>query len=307
MSSLRLGLVQPRTYWGVEERRNLDEAQRYVAQASALGVDLLAFPENYPGPYRATDRYEVIEPMRRVSAQHGVSLAFGTSIETEPGSGYFHIATVLTNKDGTVAGICRRTHPRGPYIYAGGELWDFPYQEADEVEPVDMGWGKVGVVTCSEAFVPEVARLHALKGAELCLFPTGIVIDELGYTDNWRTLVRARAIENLMYTAITVHLFTPEFANRYRQARAEEVPSASGLTRGIAMICSPERVLAQSESPGILTSDLELDRIRHLRETEEELIVPAPYSTIPGVLSWRRPEILGELTGAPDHETVAST
>jgi predicted amidohydrolase len=305
MRSLRLGLAQPQTYWGADERRNLEEAQRHVAQAAALEVDLLAFPENYPGPYRAADRYEVIEPMRDASAVHGVSLAFGTSIETEPGSGHFHIATVLTNKDGTVAGIYRRTHPRGPYIYTGGELWDFPYQEADELEPIDMGWGKVGVVTCSEAFVPEVARVHALKGAELCLFPTGIVIDELGYTDNWRTLVRARAIENLMYTAITVHLFAPEFAARYRQARLDEPPSASGLTRGIAMICSPERVLGQSEAPGILTADLDLERIRSLRDTEEELIVPAPYSTIPGVLSWRRPEILGDLAVAPERETVA--
>jgi predicted amidohydrolase len=304
-SQLRLGLVQPRTYWGIEERRNLEEAQRYVAQASALGIDLLVFPENYPGPYRAADRYDVVGPMRRASGEHGVSLAFGTSMETAPGSARFHIACVLTNKDGSIAGIYRRTHPRGPYIYSGGKLWDFHYQEADEVEPVDMGWGKVGVVTCSEAFVPELARMHALKGAELCLFPTGIVIDELGYTDNWRTLVRARAIENLMYSAITVHLFPPEFADPYRQARTEEAPSASGLTRGIAMICSPERVLAQSEAPGILTADLDLERIRHLRETEEELIVPAPYSTIPGVLSWRRPEIVGELASSPDRETVA--
>lgn len=304
-SQLRLGLVQPRTYWGTEERRNLGEAQKYVAQASALGIDLLVFPENYPGPYRAANRYDVVGPMRLASAEHGVSLAFGTSLETEPGSERFHIASVLTNKDGSIAGIYRRTHPRGPYIYSGGELWDFHYQEADEVEPIDMGWGKVGVVTCSEAFVPELARMHALKGAELCLFPTGIVIDELGYTDNWRTLVRARAIENLMYSAITVHLFPPEFADPYRQERTQEAPSASGLTRGIAMICSPERVLAQSEAPGILTADLDLERIRHLRETEEELIVPAPYSTIPGVLSWRRPEIVGELGSSPDREAVA--
>jgi predicted amidohydrolase len=298
-------MVQPRTYWGSEEPRNLDEAGRYVAQAASLGVDLLGFPENYPGPYRAGNRYDVVEPMRRAAAEHGVSLAFGTSLKTDPDSGQYHIATVLTHKDGTVAGVYRRTHPRGPYIYKGGELWDFHYREADEIEPVDMGWGKVGVATCSEAFVPEVARIQALKVAEICLFPTGIVIDELGYTDNWRTLVRARAIENLMYTAITVHLFPPAFADRYRQAPVEEPPSASGLTRGIAMICSPERVLAQSESPGILTADLDLDRIRHLRETEEELIVPAPYNTIPGVLSWRRPEILGELSTTPAHEPVA--
>jgi predicted amidohydrolase len=302
-SHVKLGVVQPRTRWGDEEPRNLDEAIRYVAQGAALGVDLLVFPENYPGPYRSENRFDVVEPMRGAAAQHGVALAIGTSFELEPGSGRCHIATVLINKDGSVAGITRRTHPRGPYIYPGGDLWDFHYEEADEFPVVDMGWGKVGVVTCSEVFVPEVARVLALKGAELCLFPTGLLIDELGYTDNWRTLVRARAIENLMYTAVTVNLFPPEFADAYRQAPLDEAPSASGLTRGIAMIASPERVLAASESPGILTADLDLDRVRRLRQTEEELIVPAPYNTIPGILSWRRPEVLGALTEDAGRET----
>jgi predicted amidohydrolase len=295
-SHVKLGLVQPRTYWGDEEPRNLDEAIAYVAQAGALGVDLLLYPENYPGPFRTDNRFEVVEPMRAAAAEHGVALAVGTSFEAEPGSGRSHIATVLINKDGSVAGITRRTHPRGPYIYPGGTLWNLDYEETDEFPVIDMGWGKVGVVTCSEVFVPEVARVLALRGAEVCLFPTGLLIDELGYTDNWRTLVRARAIENLMYTAVTVNLFPPEFADRYRQAPLDEAPSASGLTRGIAMIASPERVLAASESPGILTADLDLERVRRLRATVEELIVPAPYRTIPGILSWRRPEVLGALT-----------
>jgi predicted amidohydrolase len=295
-SHIRLGVVQPRTYWGKDEARNLDEARRYVAQAGVLGVDLLLFPENYPGPYRSEGRFEVVEPMAASAAEHGVALAIGTSLESEPGSSRFHIATVLIDTAGEALGITRRTHPEGPYIYEGGDLWDFSYQETDELSVVDMGWGKVGVVTCSEVFVPEVARVLALRGAELCLFPTGLLIDELGYTDNWRTLVRARAIENLMYTAVTVNLFPPEFAKPYRQAPLEEAPSASGLTRGIAMIASPECVLAQSEAPGILYADLDLERVRSLRSTEEELIVPAPYRTIPGILGWRRPKVLGALT-----------
>jgi omega-amidase len=305
-SPIKLGLVQPRTYWGDEEARNLHEARRYVAQAAALGVDLLAFPENYPGPYRFDGRFEVIEPMRAAAAEHGVALAIGTSLEAAEGSGRFNIVSVLIRNDGSVAGVTRRTHPTGPYIYEGGALWDFPYEASDELAVVDMGWGKVGVVTCSEVFVPEVARVLALKGAELCLFPTGLLIDELGYTDNWRTLVRARAIENLMYTAVTVNLFPPSFADAYRQAPLDEAPSASGLTRGIAMIASPEHVLASSESPGILTAELDLERVRRLRDTQEELIVPAPYRTIPGILSWRRPEVLGALTDEARREAEAS-
>jgi predicted amidohydrolase len=63
-SHVKLGVVQPCTRWGDEEPRNLDEAIRYVAQGAALGVDLLAYPENYPGPYRAENRFDVVEPMR---------------------------------------------------------------------------------------------------------------------------------------------------------------------------------------------------------------------------------------------------
>lgn len=292
-ATVRIGLVQPHTFYGDEERRNLDEALSYVAKGAALGVELLVFPENYPGPFRNEGRFEVIEPLREAAAAHGIALAAGTSLEHHEGSGTYSIATVMIDAQGEVVGVNRRTHPVGPYIYEGGDLWDFTYEESDELPVFDMGWGKVGVVTCSEVYVPEIARNLAMNGAEICLFPTGILIDELGYTENWRTLVRARAIENLMYSAVTVNLFSPEFADRYRQGELDVAPSASGLTRGIAMIASPESVIAASEAPGIICADLDLERIRRLRDTTEELIVPAPYRTIPGVLDWPRPEVLG--------------
>lgn len=297
-STIRLGMVQPRTYYGDQEALNLDEALSYVEKGAALEVDLLVFPENYPGPHRKDSRFDVITPLREAAEKWRVGLAVGTSAETEPGSGRFHIVTVMIKSTGDVAGSYQRTHPAGPYIYEGGDLWDFTYEEADELPVFDMGWGKVGVVTCSEVFVPEIARTLALKGAELCLFPTGILIDELGYTDNWRTLVRARGIENLMYVGLTVNLFSPEFAKRYQQAPIETAPNSSGLTAGIAMIASPERVLATSEAPGILCADLDFGRIRDLRKTEEELVIPAPYKTIPGVLGWRRPEVFEAAAGA---------
>ncbi|MBS1676672.1 MAG: carbon-nitrogen hydrolase family protein [Actinobacteria bacterium] len=294
-STVRLGVLQPQTFYGDDEKRNLEVAVRHVAEAGALGIDLLLLPENYPGPHRHHSRFEIEEALRRAAAEHGVAIAAGTSTESEEGSGKYRLSTLIIDAEGGVVGTNHRTHPVGPYIYEGGDLWDFTYEAADEIQVFDLGWGKVGVVTCSEVFVPEVARVLALKGAEICLFPTGILIDELGYTENWRTLVRARGIENLMYTALTVNLFDPAFADPYRTAPASP-PTASGLTAGIAMIASPERVLATSESPGILYADLDLERIRWLRDTEEELLVPAPYRTIPGILDWRRPEVLGTLT-----------
>lgn len=295
MGTIRLGVVQPRTWYGADERRNLDEAVRYLHQAAALQCELVLFPENFPGPYRASERYEVMGPLCEAAARYGVAVVAGTSEETSPNSGSFHIVAALIGPDGQVRGRYHRTHPVGPYIYPGGDLWDFRYQESDEFPVFDLGWGKVAMLVCSEVFVPEIARIMALKGAELCLMHSGLLIDELGYTENWRTLVRARAIENLMYTATTVHLFPHAFAERYRQARVEVPPTGSGLTAGIAMIASPERVLCQTHEPGILTADLDLDRIRWLRETDEQLVVPAPYRTIPGVLKWRRPELYKHL------------
>lgn len=299
MQQVKLGVVQPHTRYGARERANLDEAIRYVDQAGVLGVDLLLFPENYPGPFQGRDRYDVVEPMQEAAARAGVSVVAGSSFETEPGSGEFNVVAVVLGKDGDVIGTYRRTHPVGPYIYPGGDLWDLEYREADAFPIFDLGWGKLGVSICSEVFVPEVARILALKGAEICLFPTGLLIDELGYTDNWRTLVRARAIENLMVTATCVNLFSPEFADPYRQARLDQPSTGSGLTAGIAMIATPERVVAESRDEGILCASVDLDRIRWLRETREELIVPAPYATIPGHLAWRRPELYGELVRAP--------
>lgn len=299
---MKLGVVQPRTYYGPEEGRNLGEALAFIRQAGALGCDLLLFPENYPGPYRAEGRREVLPPLREAARAHRVAVVCGTSVEVEPGARRFSIQAVLIDADGEVRGRYGRTHPRGPYIYPGGDLWDFHYQEGDELPVFDLGWGRVAMLVCSEVFVPEIARVYALKGAELCLMHAGLLIDELGYTENWRTLVRARAIENLMYTATTVHLFPEEFARRHRQGAAELPPTGSGLTNGIAMIASPERVLAESGEPGILTAEVDLDRVRRLRELDEELIVPAPYRTIPGVLKWRRPELYGELTAAPAGE-----
>ncbi len=287
---IRLGVCQPRAAWGAEAARNVDDAVAFVRQAAALEIDLLLFPETYPGPYTNDLRYEVVPPLREAAAHYGVALVAGTTTETEPGSGAFHVEAVVIDAAGEEVGRYRRSHPLGPYVFPGGSFWDLNYKEGDELPVFDLGWGKVGVAICSEVFVPEIARTLALKGAEVCLFPTGILIDEFGYSENWRTLVRARAIENLMYTATTIHLFPREFLGA-DAAAVGSIGTGSGLTAGHAMICSPERTLAATHEPGILTADLDLAHLRRLRETEEVMCLPAPFRTIPGVLAWRRPEL----------------
>lgn len=299
MTTIRLGLAQTVTHFGDREVENRQNAVDLIERASHLGVELLAFAENYPGPFTATNRFEVAESISQAAARHGVAVAYGTSLPTPDsteGDETYNIATVVVDDQGEVRGEYRRTHPVGPYIYRDSPDWNFDYVAADEFPVIQMPWGVLGISICSEVHLPEIARILALKGAEVCLFPSGLLIDELGYTENWRTLVRARAIENIMYTATLVNLMDPRMADQFNISGVQLAPPRVRGTLGIGMIASPERVLAQSSAPGILTADLDLDRIRQLRATTEELIVPAPYQTIPGHLAWRRPELYGDLT-----------
>lgn len=298
MTTIRLGLAQTMTYFGEDEVKNLEVATDLIRQAGTMGVDLLAFAENYPGPFTETNRYEVHEAISAAAREHGVAVAYGTSRPVKGRPESYNIVTVIVDAEGQERGEYRRTHPEGPYIYRDGEQWNFDYVAAEAFPVIDMGWGKLAVSICSEVHIPEISRILALKGAEVVLYPSGLLIDELGYTDNWQTLVRARAIENHMYTATLVNLMDPEVGEQFNRTGVELAPPRKGITAGIGMIAGPERVLASSQAPGILTADLDLDRIRYLRSAEEELIVPAPYKTIPGHMTWRRPELYGALVAA---------
>lgn len=295
-SSIKLGLAQCVTRFGDREVENVTTAVRMIETAAALGVDLLAFAENFPGPFTEVNRYDVDEILREAAARHRVAIAYGTSIADPHIPGSYNIATVVVDETGDLRGRYLRTHPTGPYIYREGPDWNFDYVAAQAFPVFDMSWGKLGISICSEVHLPEVSRILALQGAEVCLYPSGLLIDELGYTDTWRTLVRARAIENHMYTATLVNIMDQSVAESFANEGSEH--SGRGVTRGIGMIASPEMVLAESSELGILTADLDLDHVRELRAKDEELVVPAPYRTIPGHMRWRRPELYGLLTAA---------
>src|SRR5438067_12337426 len=102
MTQIRLGVAQPRTWYGAEEKRNLDEAVNLIRQAGATGCDLLLFPENFPGPYRDRGRFDAIEPLSVAARDSKVAVVAGTSDETEPGSNRFHIIAAVIGADGTL-------------------------------------------------------------------------------------------------------------------------------------------------------------------------------------------------------------
>ncbi|MGI9557674.1 MAG: carbon-nitrogen hydrolase family protein [Solirubrobacterales bacterium] len=297
-STIRLGMVQPQGRAGEDAPKMLDEALAHVADGASQGVDLLVFPETYPGPVSWHTRYEVLGPMSEAAADHGIDLVVGTTEKAEGDEQAYYIASVVIGRDGEIKGRYRRTHPGGTYyrgLYAVGPFWEFDYIPADDMPVFEMEWGTFGVSICSEVYVPQIAHAMSMNGAELVVFPTGCMIDDLELTDNWQTLIRARAIENNIYTATTMNLFDDQLRNGHiGQGDLKHVDGATGLSSGHAMVSSPEYVIGKMRGKGILIADLDLDYVRKMREEPEfpdGVTVPAPYVTLPGTKNLHRPEL----------------
>jgi predicted amidohydrolase len=270
---MRLALIQPRSASVAEEQRNVDDALEWLSRAAEAGADLVVFPECYPGPANPTNTYDAIPRLAERAAELKLHVV-ASRIESD-GDGHHYVALHLIDDAGETVGVYRRTTPGGPYVYRDIPAWDFDYTAADNELPVfETRLGRIGMLVCSEVYMPELSRVLALKGADLIVYPAGGAQNEL--IASWRTIVHARAIENLCYTAASQNLYE----------EGEE---------GIALIASPEGVLEERADAGMLIADLDMDRITFLRDEDEQIEFPKRYATVPGLFRWRRPELYGEL------------
>jgi len=267
---VEVAAIQTKTFLEADEqKKNIEKAREYVAEAAKQGAKFICFPEAYPGPWKAPLSYSPIKPLEEMASKHDVYIVAGANwpVPGKPEKGY--CSEVFVGPKGLI-GRYNRTIPKGPWIYKGGRFWDFDYQEADELPVFDTAFCKVGILICSEVYSPELSRLVALKGAEIIFLPAGIGKYELQET--WRNLIWARAIENLACTVTCQNIL--------------------GAEHGLAMICSPEEILIESLKPGIFIAECDFERIRWLREQGDLYGPPMPWRTKPGVLrDWRRPEV----------------
>jgi predicted amidohydrolase len=273
---MKLALVQPITRAAPNDEQNVADAVAHVAAAAAAGADVVVFPETYPGPLTTPLRFDPGPQLLEAAAHHRVHVVYGTlePIDGDPRAAYNLICLATPDGERTVA--YRRTHPPGPWIYAGGTTWDFEYVAGDEAPPVvDTAFGMFGFAMYSEVYVPEVSRGLALKGAEVIFIPAGN--DKKRLYETWRTLIFARAIENLAIVVTTQNIY--------------------GEERGLAMVASPEEILLEATEPGVHYVDVELDRVRLLRAEIDRVGCDLRHSVKPGLLSqWRRPELYDELS-----------
>ena len=170
VDSIRIAVVQTRTHTD-DPPKNVGRALAYVEQAAALGARIVCLPETYPGPWTPPMDYDAIPDLAAKARDLDMFVISGT-IEPVPGDPTTYLnALVLTGPDGREAGRYRRTTPDGPWIYQGGSFWDFDYTAASELPVFDIGGCTIGMLVCSEVYVPELARQLALKGAEIIFMP----------------------------------------------------------------------------------------------------------------------------------------
>jgi predicted amidohydrolase len=270
--TFRIAVVQPVTHRPPDDEKNVADAVQAIGRAAGEGADFVCFPENYPGPWRMPAAYDPIPRLAEAAAKQGVHAVFGTIEPIDVKAATAYNLVVMAFPDGRAPARYRRTHPNGPWIYTGGRAWEFQYVAGDDYPVFDTVHGKVGLAMCSEVYMPEVTRALALRGAELIFMPAGVDKNRLWAT--WRTLIWARAIENLSIVVTTQNLFDP-------------------AQRGLAIVASPEEILFESTAPGMSLIDVSLDRVRALRTSRDEVGSSATAGAKQGVLSpqWQRPEL----------------
>ena len=283
--TFRIAIVQPISHPPGEDERNIAEAVRAVEHAAHEGADFVCFPETYPGPWRMPAGYDPIPALAEAAATQSVHVVFGTIEPLDRRAATAHNLIVMAYPDGRTPVRYRRTHPNGPWIYTGGPTWEFKYVAGNEFPVFDTAHGKVGLAMCSEVYMPEVTRSLALRGAELIFMPAGT--DKRRLWATWRTLIWARAIENLAVVVTTQNLFDHS-------------------QRGLAMVATPEEILFESTAAGLSVVDVDLERVRYLRGTRDEVGSSQACAAKQGVLGpqWQRPELYDSFYPRPLREAA---
>jgi predicted amidohydrolase len=278
--SFRIAVVQPLTNPVGQDEKNVADAEKFIARAAADGAAFVCFPETYPGPWRMPAAFNPTPRMAEAAAKHKINVIYGTLEPLSHNEGTAHNLICMAYGDGSPPVSYRRTHPNGPWIYTGGPRWEFQYVPGDEFPVFDTKQGKVGLAMCSEAYMPEVTRALALRGAELIFMPAGT--DKGKLWDTWRNLIWSRAIENLAVVVTTQNLF-------------------SHAERGLAMVAAPEKVLFENEVPGVYVVDVSLDRLREMRANFDAVGSSRFYGAKQGVLGpqWQRPELRAAIYQPP--------
>ncbi|MHB0776945.1 carbon-nitrogen hydrolase [Halomonas sp. WWR20] len=210
--TLKVGLVQQQAW--PDKARSLAESEAGIRELAAKGAELVLLQELHATQYfcqtEDVDVFDLAEPLDGPTTQRLASLAeeldiviVGSIFERRAAGVYHNTAVVLDRAKGRV-GAYRKMHiPDDPGFY---EKFYFTPGEADATqgfEPIDTSVGRLGVLVCWDQWYPEAARLMALAGAELLLYPTAIgwhppddTPEKARQKDAWTLIQRSHGVAN---------------------------------------------------------------------------------------------------------------
>ncbi len=269
-STLKVALLQD-THRGSRES-NLDAIEAGLREAANAGAELVLLQELHNGPYfcqrESVDEFELAETIpgpgteRLGSLAAELNLVLVASLFEKRAAGLYHNTAVVFDRSSGIAGRYRKMHiPDDPGFYE-----KFYFTPGDlGFEPIDTSVGRLGVLVCWDQWYPEAARLMALAGAELLLYPTAIGWDPSDAHDEkdrqreaWITVQRGHAVANGL----------PLLACNRTGFEAD--PSAVGGVQfwGSSFVAGPQgEFLAQAEVDGrqLLIADIDMARSEQVR------------------------------------------
>lgn len=205
---LKVGLIQQaNTADRSDNKRRLREAIRRVASE---GAELVVLQELHNGLYfcqrEDVDTFDEAESIPGESTREFGELArelgivLVLSLFERRAAGLYHNTSVVLERDGSIAGMYRKMHiPDDPAYYE-----KFYFTPGDlGFEPIETSVGRLGVLVCWDQWYPEAARLMALSGAELLIYPTAIGWEssdasgeQTRQSDAWQLVQRGHAVAN---------------------------------------------------------------------------------------------------------------
>ena len=208
MSILKVGIVQHSC--SRDRQQNIQKSLDGIKSCAEQGAQLVILQELHTGIYfcqvEDTEMFNLALPIpgddtqifSRAAKDNNVVLV--TSLFEKRAAGLYHNTSVVFEKDGTIAGKYRKMHiPDDPAYYE-----KFYFTPGDlGFEPISTSVGKLGVLVCWDQWYPEAARLMALAGAELLIYPTAIGWESTDAQEEkdrqhgaWEIVQRGHAVAN---------------------------------------------------------------------------------------------------------------
>jgi N-carbamoylputrescine amidase len=228
---MNIGFLQQHNV--ADRKDNMLRLAKGIADLAKRGAQLIVLQELHNSLYfcqtEDVNAFDLAEPIPgpstgffgELAREHGVVIV--TSLFERRAPGLYHNTAVVIEKDGTIAGKYRKMHiPDDPAYYE-----KFYFTPGDlGFKPIDTSVGRLGVMVCWDQWYPEAARLMALNGADMLIYPTAIGYaasdspeEQQRQREAWTTVQRGHAVANGL-PVIAVN-------------RVGYEPDPSGLTEGI--------------------------------------------------------------------------